>query len=504
MKKIFLISTIVLGLTATSCDSYLDINQNPNSPQEQDMTASVLMPAAEMNLAATYGDLLRIPAGYFTQHYAQDFGTSNYLDYSRFEMSATRSSTAYAQLMSRTLKSLESIRLLSKDREPGTYLAATTLRAFSFQALVDAYGEVPFTEAFAGLANQSPKYDKGEDIYAALVAEIDEALAAVSEGDKVATNFLFPDEDATPWIQFANGVKLKLLMRESGVKDVRSQLSALIEEGNFPQEDVAYAGCWTNEIGQANPFYQEEFASYFGSTQVNICANVAIVGTMLQTDANGDVVYQDGRLAKYFSQGSSGYTGGISGSNFSTSSSFKAAYWCRPVASYDMPVYLLTVSEIEFFLSEFYAQQNNEAQAAAHYEAAVEASFNTVGAAGAAETIAKYPYDQANYKQVIGIAKWVALAGVNNYESWCELRRLKYPAFGTVKGDDMYNQLSDNSYKPELYQPGTLYTPIKVFGNVGENKVLARWPYPSSSVNSNGNAPQFANSDYTKPVFWAN
>ena len=117
--------------------------------------------------------------------------------------------------------------------------------------------------------------------------------------------------------------------------------------------------------------------------------------------------------------------------------------------------------------------------------------------------IARYPYNQSNYKESIGIAKWVALAGINNYESWCELRRLKYPAFGTVTGDDMYNQLDDSSYKPELYKAGTLYTPIKVNGNVGAGKVLARWPYPSSSANSNGNAPKFQNSDYTKPVFWA-
>lgn len=61
MKKLFLIATIAMGLVTTSCDSYLDINQNPNSPQESDMTPSILMPAAEMSLAASYGDLFRIP-----------------------------------------------------------------------------------------------------------------------------------------------------------------------------------------------------------------------------------------------------------------------------------------------------------------------------------------------------------------------------------------------------------------------------------------------------------
>lgn len=60
MKKIAIISTIVLGLAATSCNNYLDINQDPNSPAEGNMTTSILMPAAEMGIAATYGNLLRI------------------------------------------------------------------------------------------------------------------------------------------------------------------------------------------------------------------------------------------------------------------------------------------------------------------------------------------------------------------------------------------------------------------------------------------------------------
>ena len=62
-----------MGLATTSCDSYLDINQNPNSPQESDLTPSILFPAAEMSLTASYGDLFRIPAGYHAQQFAQEF-----------------------------------------------------------------------------------------------------------------------------------------------------------------------------------------------------------------------------------------------------------------------------------------------------------------------------------------------------------------------------------------------------------------------------------------------
>ena len=501
MKKLAIISTFVLGLAATSCDSYLDINKDPNSPAEENMTTNILFPAAEMNLCASYGDFYRITSGYFAQYYTQAFGTSNYLDYSQFKMSATRSSTDYTQLNQRTLKNLKTIcELAEQSGEWGTFLAAKTLRAIAYEMLVDAYGEVPYTEAL-DISNPTPKYDDGQTIYNGVLAELDEALGKANANDKVATNFLLPGKNAGAWIQLANAVKLKMLMRESGVADVNAQLAALVAEGNFPTSDIAWAGCWGNESGSLSPFFAEEFSTAWGSTQINCIANVAIIGTMLQKNSDGEIVFQDGRLAAMFEPNGSGeYTGGISGSNFSTSESYKSTYWCRPVASYDMPVYLVTVAETEFFLAEYYAKNGNSAQAEAHYNAATEASFATYGVSGAADVIARYPYDQSNYKKCIGISKWVALAGINTFEGWCEARRLDYPAFGSVTGSQMYDENSDASYKPELYVPGTFYTPIKVNDKLGNNSLLERWIYPEASSARNSNSPEFPG--YNTPVFW--
>ena len=504
MKKLAIISTIILGLAATSCNNYMDINQDPNSPTEGNMTPSIMMPAAEMGIAATYGNLLRIPAGYFTQHFAHQFGTSNYVDYSQFTMSPVRSGSAYSQMYRVGLKNLQTISALAeKNEEWGTYLAATTLRCFALQALVDCYGSIPYTEAL-DISNPTPHYDEGEVVYAGLIEELNGALAKASATDPVATNFLFPGQNAANWIKFANALKLKLLSRVSGVQSVDSQIGAIIAEGNLPTADVAYTGCWSNETGQMNPYYSEEFATSFGSTQINVIANIAIIGTMQQKDAEGNIVYSDPRLPAFFEKNASGnYTGGVSGTNFSTSASYKTTYWCRPVASYDMPVYMITVSEVEFFIAEYYARQGNSSAAAEHYAKAVAASFASAGVSGAADYVKQFPYDQSNYKKCLGIAKWVALAGTNDFESWCELRRLRYPTFGTVSGSDIYN-VGNDTYKPELYQAGTLYTPIQVDGNIGNNNIIERWPYPSTSTASNSNAPSFSNSDYLKKMFWAN
>ena len=504
MKKLALIATIAFGMAATSCDSYMDINENPNSPTKSDLSADMILPAAEMNIASSYGNFLRTVGGYYAQHYVQSFGTSNYLDFSQFTMSATRSEGTWTQIYQRGLQNLKTVDEMATESEDwGTHLAVTVLRAFAFQTLVDCYDAVPYTEAL-DLDIVTPKFDEGQVVYDGIIAELDEALAKVTGLETVSKNFLY--SSAEDWIKFANALKLRILMRESGVKEVTAQLDALVAANNFPTEDVQYAGIWSNVSGQANPYYQEEFASYFGSTQVNVVANIAIIGTMQQKDAAGDVVYEDPRLAKFFEKNSAGeFTGGISGTNFSTSNTYKAAYWCRPVMAYDTPLDLITVFETEFFLSEYYAKKGDAANAKTHYEAAIQASFDKAGVNGAAACIARFPYDQSKYQEVIGIAKWVALAGVNNFEAWCEMRRLDYPAFGTVSGLDMYNKQDDSSYKPELYVPGTLYTPIDVFNEVGDNKLLERFPLPGVSTSRNTNAPKYDENNkfsYTKPVFW--
>jgi hypothetical protein len=492
MKKILLAGLI--AFTLASCEDYLDINYDPNSPSAEQLTSSLIFPGAEMNLANHYGNFLRIVGGYYAQQYGHNFGTSNYLDYSQWIMSAVRSNRSYTQLNSLCLKNLKTVlETASASEDWGTYLAATTLRAFAYQVLADTYGEVPYSEALS-LDFLNPKYDEGQEIYDGIIAELDDALSKVSSSAPVCKNFLFGSSTVAEWIPFANALKLKILMRQSGVKDVKAQLDALVAEGNFPESDVAWSGIWANESGKANPYYQEEFATYFGSTQVNVVANLALMQTMLDSD--------DARVAYAFSRNGSGnFTGGVSGTNYKSPGSYTAAYWCRPNIKFDSPVFLITVAETEFFLAEYYARYGTAQNAEAHYKAAVEASFNTAGVSGAEEICNNaYPYDQADYQRIIGIQKWVALACVNNFEAWCELRRLKYPAFGSVTGDDLYD-IDTDAYSPERYVPGTLYTPIQVNSALGNNKILQRFKYPEYSTSRNANAPA-AKGD-GEPVFWA-
>lgn len=495
MKKyisIVLFAALFLGLNG--CKDYLDINYDPNSPTEENLTSDMVIPAVEMNIAATYAYTLNVLGAYNVQHYAQQFGTPNYVKYSQFEVSATNGSGAYTQLFQRALGNLKTVKRKATDAgQNGVLLQVAVLRAYAYQLLVDAFGEVPFSEALDP-ANMAPHFDKGDVIYKALIKEIDDALAVVQSGDAVAASYIIPTKSTAEWIQFANALKLKMLSRISNVEDVSAEIQAIITANNLPKNDIQIAGCWANASGQANPFFSEEQASW-GRANHNIIANVALVGTM-QTDT-----YTDPRLAAWFQTNGEGkYQGSISGTNLSTvEDKYKStAAWCELNLKYNTPVVLLAKSEVEFFLAEFYARKSDAANAKAHYEAAIEASFAAAGVDGAAANIAVNPYNQASWKECIGLAKWIALAGVNGFEAYTEARRLDQPAFGTVKGSDMY--AGSGALDLTKYEPGKLYTPFQVFNQVGDNKLLERFPYPESSTARNSNAPAFPG--YHEPIFW--
>ena len=480
----------------TSCDSYLDINTNPNSPSEASLGNDLIYPAVEMAYASNVGDYLRTCSGFLVQYYAQYCGTGNYIVFSQFQPTQARTSTFYSQLNLRVLSNAAIVKeKAAAEGDWATNLAATVISAATYQVLIDMYGETPYTEALDS-ENAAPKYDSGEDVYAGILQDIDEAIAKVTDKNQATTkSILIPNGTAESWIKVANALKLKIMMREHNVVNVSSQLQALISENNFPTADVEWADCWQNDAGKANPFYSEDFADW--GAQKNTVLNAALAVTMN--------AYADGRLRAYFvpSLYDGNFNGSISGTNLSTAASpFKStSYWSRPNMAYDSPVSFISKAEIEFFLAEYYAENGNMATARQHYEDAIKASFASAGVTGADAAIAAYPFTDSQWKESLGVQKWVHLSGVNTFEGWCETRRLDYPAFDTaVSGSDMFTGATNCDVDVTLLSPGHLYTPYQVYSEVGNNTIAERFPYSSASETTNDNVPEFPG--FTAPIFW--
>lgn len=491
-KIIILAGCAVMGLASCS----LNINDNPNAISNA--SNDNIFPTAEMNLATTMGVAFNIYGGCNAEMYAQNAGCTNYLKYSQFEVTSANTGSSYSQLYSRVLQQLEVVRKQSAD-EPGTYLAATALRAYTFQVLVDAYGETPYSEALTD--NTQPKYDDGKDVYAGIIAELEEAKTAATPSSSVCANILFGKTKAisgtaAEWIKFANSILLKLYMRESGVADVSSKVAALVDEDNFISSDVVFDRCWSDAAGSYSPLFAEQ-----KKITSDLILNYDITATVRAEGVS------DLRLYTNWNEGNKGMIGNVSGTNLSSEvPAATTADFAQPNYRFDIPVYLMTVAEVDFFLAEYYAKTNNNTKAEQMYKAAVAASFATAGVNDVSDAVTSqaYPYDSSNPMKNIGIQKWIHYATtLQGFEAWCEVRRIGYPAFSGQTAEDIIpTDIANFNVVPSVYIPGTLHTPKSVYAPVGAGKLRQRFDYASTSTQYNNNVP--ATKEPVVPVFWNN
>lgn len=484
MKK-YIISFLCGGLLLTSCSDWLDVNTDPNTPS--DVPADMIFPSAEASIATRIGGKLFNSAGFFAQYWGQAPEANQYNELEQNSIPNTFVDNDYREIYAGALYDLERVRSLSAEsNNTGGYLAATVLRAFALQTMVDMIDKVPYTEALQGSANTQPKWDEGADVYDGLLKEIDEALANY---DGIA---IFPSSDlifsgsASQWIGFANALKLRLMMRASFATDkYNAQIVDLINKNTFFKGDVKLA-VFVDESGKRNPWYE---TNTIGLTATNNIATYDIIKTM--------EAYSDPRLAVVWAKNATDeYAGNYPGAK--SRSGIKTNQFSTPIMTAKTPVYLYTQSELLFFISEAKLRfANDKAEAKAAYEEAIAAGLAIHGLELPKDIFSTSAYawkstgtTEENLEQ-IGIAKWIGLCMVNHFESWNEIRRLGYPKAVATSDQAM----SD----PTAYTAGQLLYPT---GNIlGAKALLNRLPYPNTARIMNANTPAQPGS-LTETVWW--
>ncbi|WP_234734247.1 SusD/RagB family nutrient-binding outer membrane lipoprotein [Tellurirhabdus bombi] len=262
MKK----SHIFLGLTAlmlatSSCDKYLDINTNPNSATNA--SAQLVLPqaiAGTANLASQYNTYGAHFGGYIANAGGfSGFGTLlNYNivpgEYNGIWVNTYDNLNDYKYVMDQT----EGV-----DAQAYYNATARIMTALNYQRLVDAFNDVPYTEALQGSANRQPKYDDAATIYQDLIVQLDRAIETINKAQSpVALNSssdpMFSG-NMTSWKQFANTLKLRILVRLSGVQALSSfvttKAAALDKTIGFLATDAIVNPGYVKQDGKQNPFW---------------------------------------------------------------------------------------------------------------------------------------------------------------------------------------------------------------------------------------------------------
>lgn len=270
MKKV-LIGLGILAITNWGCkkDFLTSLANNPNAPTTSVATPQLLLPGALYNLsqlangvtgttgAAAY-DRQGVWMGYWNYQPGYSFN-STVQNYVMSSASPTLWDNYYGILSNLNVMAQKTA---GDPKNSNYYDIANILEAICFQNLVDLYNNIPYSKALQGQGNFYPSYDDGSAIYDSLTAKLDNAISDISANLNNSSTILPTTDDIMfggnmqSWLQFANTVKLRMLVRESNVSAkqayISTELSSTASVG-YLQTDALVNPGYTSS--QPNNFY---------------------------------------------------------------------------------------------------------------------------------------------------------------------------------------------------------------------------------------------------------
>lgn len=455
MKKILIIIVFAVAISSiSSCKKFLDINTDPDRLSAESANIAQLLTSVTANVGFTGGsDLQRYAALIMQQYSGQSTGAQNQTqDYEKYLITGTDVNNLFSSLFATTLNDIEVIiRKAGEQNAPHYSGVAKILKAFTYQIAVDAFGDIPYSEAQKGIANLAPKYDDDAAIYKNLITVINEGISEINQTTSTvspgANSLIYPgnfNTTKTNWTKFANTLKLRIFLRYSKIDKpfLVSQMTALVTSGTF-MTSVAdnFEMKFINEARRQNPIHQHEI-----DRQNYLFANAFLVDIMnARTDP---------RRATYFTEfpgGSGKYKGAKSGDGPSqlysrlhtylrgattntptprADGSFNAAGANAFTYTGDAPIRMLTFAEYNFIRAEA-ALYGVAGDAQTFFQAGIRASMIMAGVSTAmadAYILANGTLTGSNDQKLNRIIteKYVASYGVI-MEHWTDWRRTGIP-----------------------------------------------------------------------------
>lgn len=450
MKKLLILLTVLVALGTSCKKDFLSVNEfNPNNPSA--VPASLVLPAALNTTAENFTNPDYYNFIYFWYGgMSISGGYSQPTNLTQYNLLAS----AYSGNWTRHYYNLNNYDYIERQStgkaDQQAYEAiAKIMKVYDFQALVDVYGNVPYSQALKTAEGiLKPEYDNQQDIYEDLVLQLDAAMDLINtltpDAEEVGSRDIIYHGDMGLWLKFANTLKLRLLVNQSDMTGRASYISERI--ATTPHSPADYIGAgegamanpgYLQSAGKMNPFW-ENFYKQDGSQQADglgyyVCGQDA---ADFLTNNN------DPRKLRFFQANTAG------GSNIR--GNYFGALLLEPVPTtsklgpgmlkaFNQSSPLLTDFESLFIQAEAAARGIITADAKELYQAAVAQSVFYEGGAGATQAnIDTYltqlkpqvNYDLASNKiELIVTQKWLALDGVNPLPIWTDYRRTGFPSF---------------------------------------------------------------------------
>ncbi|MXV17756.1 SusD/RagB family nutrient-binding outer membrane lipoprotein [Hufsiella ginkgonis] len=278
----------VLVISGTGCKkTFLDINTNPNSAIDANITPNLLLPAA---LTTTSTDVTRgyDYLGRWMGFFVTSSGVAPSVEEESYGITTGFGNGAFSGIMD---NNYDYKVMGDKAAASGmTFYSgiAKIMMSLNYARMVDCYGSVPYTEALKGVTFLTPKYDDGKAIYEDLIKQIDAGMAEIKGADvgvniRITTADIMFKGDKAKWARFGNTLKLRLLMHQANRSDRQSYITT--EMAKIVAEGSGFLGA--GESGFVNPGYNQAQPNPFFTTFAFTLAGAAAAS---QTRANAIVL----------------------------------------------------------------------------------------------------------------------------------------------------------------------------------------------------------------------
>lgn len=336
--------------------------------------------------------------------------------------------------------------LIGKEDSPEgrSKLAITELyEVYLYQRLTDLFGDIPYSEVTKDSEeiNRTPKFDRQEDIYPALVSKVDAALTRLTVGDQsYGSSDFFYGGNIDKWKKFGNSLKLKLGIR------MRYANSPLAQKTVTEAMTSPFGLLSSNNDNAAVPTFNNAQAENQNPILRQMTTGSADLRYLANTLVNKLKEYNDPRLSLLAEpvslSGVNTYQGiGVALTDNELSQLIRANYSTANKSTWfslsfaPIPSYAMTYSDICFYKAEasLLGWGATSTNAQAFFSEGVKAAFalppynlTSIPASYEQNIINLNGLTEEQKMEKIATQKWISLFG-RDLEAFAEWRRTGYP-----------------------------------------------------------------------------
>ncbi|TCD25616.1 SusD/RagB family nutrient-binding outer membrane lipoprotein [Pedobacter psychrodurus] len=262
MKKINFILSFAFMMAFAGCKKYIDVNYDPNRPI--DVKESLMLPPIQLlisqNINASGDGNLSVVLQQYLQVMALNQVAPNFGTYQMYNIDMDGD---WNNVYVRTLNNLSLLNVKAAANGNFNYTAISKiLTAYALGYATDAWGDIPYSQAFKGIDVANPTYDTQQQIYTQLQRLLDEGIADIGRnaGSAPGSDDLIYSGDMAKWKKLAYTLKARYYMHltkspgSSAAAQAQLALTALNNgmQNNSDDCKIAFSGA----AGAENPWQQ--------------------------------------------------------------------------------------------------------------------------------------------------------------------------------------------------------------------------------------------------------